>query len=330
MSSVTGPSGLGVVVIVSYGPDRQSGHAQNTLWLKCHRVFFLTIDLFQKLGIIIDMSRDIFRSYYRDVIKPLESSNPEIIGYTGKHPILYKKIGNGPHHVLISGGVHGEEIAGCAAAVDIIENLFTVPGGHFTIHVYPCMNPYGYEYNIRENAEGIDLNRGFKETLKGREVEIFAEHVKKLNYKYIFTMDFHEGSPNTIWKVLDNNKKIKCSYSLEDNPHGAWLYESCKVLSHRMGDKMLQALRNEGLEVTSKDIVYDDICDNGWIKYPEAMKSEEYAEGNSFDAWLWAHYTSQAFTSETDMSWPLEDRIKAHHLMLMAALEATRTRLDNV
>jgi len=38
------------------------------------------------------------------------------------------------------------------------------------ITLFPCINPFGYEFGIRENHQGKDLNRLFKADLSPLEV----------------------------------------------------------------------------------------------------------------------------------------------------------------
>lgn len=251
------------------------------------------------------MNHDRYRSYAKDIASNIEG-DWEKIGQVGDYPLFYIKKGHGDHHVLITGGVHGDEPAGTFAALEFEPS--TEETEYFTFHIYPCMNPWGFERTLRENAQKIDLNRGFKEKTEGIECQLFADHVKR---NFLFTIDFHEGSSNFIWK----------DFPPELNPKGAWLYESCKNKSIRMGRQMIDAVEEYGLEVAKTPTIYDDINDGGIVSYPEGMRSADYATQDSFDAYLWKNHTIQAFTSETDMIWDLEDRILAHHLMLKKALQ---------
>tara|TARA_Y100000034_G_scaffold38278_1_gene46986 strand:- start:6848 stop:7615 length:768 start_codon:yes stop_codon:yes gene_type:complete len=251
------------------------------------------------------MTPDILRSYKREVTLGLKG-DWERIGWVNDYPLFFQKEGTGEKHVLITGGVHGDEPAGMYAALEFVPTQEEAE--NFTFHIYPCMNPWGWEHNKRENAEGVDLNRGFKAQIEGEECKLFAQHV---NRQFLFTIDFHEGSPNCVWK----------DFTPEQNPKGAWLYESCRDPSICVGRQMIDELKEYGLEVSDLDTIYDDINDGGLVSYPENMRSIDYVTQDSFDAYLWKNHTSQAFTSETDMTWDIEDRILGHHLMLRKALE---------
>lgn len=276
---------------------------------------------------------DVLRSHMRDVVLSLsrhtkytgDSYQPVTVGNVDGYPILYLHLGWGKRHILVSGGVHGDEPAGTIAALDLIPFLlsFEFRGSRsflsdFQFHIYPCVNPWGYEHNKRENADGVDLNRDFKE-FKGEESRIVADHLRKLDREFVFTMDMHEGSPNVKWK----------GFELSDNPKGAWLYESCHDHSLRMGKHMIKALKKK-FDVCNFDTIYDDINSGGVVWYPEGMKSADYAAGNSFDAYLWKHHTPQAFTSETCTTWSMEDRVKAQHLLVLAAMEGVLGRGETI
>jgi len=62
-------------------------------------------------------------------------------------------------HLLIIGGVHGDEIEGVACAQGLLSYLLTheVPG--LQISVLPILNPEGVLLKTRGNSAGVDLNR---------------------------------------------------------------------------------------------------------------------------------------------------------------------------
>lgn len=255
--------------------------------------------------------RDIIRSYYRDVVEKLNNT-ASVISVIDDYPIFYARRGIGQKHILISGGIHGDEPAGTLAALDLISRFQTKDSFfyEFQIHIYPCINPWGYEYHERTNKNGIDLNRDFEE-FQSREASIINQHLRDLGIDFNFTLDMHENLPNFKWKGFD----------LSSNPRGVCLYESCQDHSLRIGKFMIDTLREKGFDICDLDVIYDDINYDGVIWYPENMKNEEYAQGNSFDAFLWKNYTSQAFTTETVTTYNIEDRIRAQHILLMSALK---------
>jgi hypothetical protein len=65
--------------------------------------------------------------------------------------------------VGIFAGIHGDEIAGCHAALQLLQVLHENPelGRGYELFVYPVCNPTGYEDGTRFNRRGVDLNREF-------------------------------------------------------------------------------------------------------------------------------------------------------------------------
>jgi hypothetical protein len=59
----------------------------------------------------------------------------------------------------LSAGMHGDEIAGPLAALELLKSGFFEQDLAWTI--CPALNPTGLAANTRENADGIDLNRDY-------------------------------------------------------------------------------------------------------------------------------------------------------------------------
>lgn len=63
--------------------------------------------------------------------------------------------------IYISTGIHGDEPAGPLAALKLLqENRWPADAEIFLV---PCLNPIGFTLNHRENADGRDLNRDYRQ-----------------------------------------------------------------------------------------------------------------------------------------------------------------------
>jgi len=74
--------------------------------------------------------------------------------------------------ICLVAGVHGDEPDGILAALEFARRLARSPQlvSNYSLTIYPCVNPVGYERMTRENGNGKDLNREFFR--KSREEEV--------------------------------------------------------------------------------------------------------------------------------------------------------------
>lgn len=74
-------------------------------------------------------------------------------------PALHRRSPAATHRIYISAGIHGDEPAGPAAILQLLEE--NVWPADADLWLCPCLNPTGFTLNRRENAGGIDLNREY-------------------------------------------------------------------------------------------------------------------------------------------------------------------------
>lgn len=94
--------------------------------------------------------------------------------------------------VCLSGGIHGDEPAGVEAILTLLENpdLYKPFLSKIDFMIFPCINPYGYEHNTRNNGQGLDLNRQFDKKQPPEEVAFVREALE--GRKFALSMEFHE------------------------------------------------------------------------------------------------------------------------------------------
>ena len=101
------------------------------------------------------------------------------------------------------------------------------------IHIVPTLNPDGFETksffvdSVRENANGVDLNRAFptwkdlgksKDELKdGREPEVKAAIDMILDHPYVLSINFHDGAVVANYPWDDRDTKPWEKYKLHKN-----------------------------------------------------------------------------------------------------------------
>src|ERR1051326_4687516 len=64
--------------------------------------------------------------------------------------------------IVLTAGIHGDEPAGVEAVLRFLER--PLPGWAKGIRflIFPCMNPYGFEHNTRNNYANLDINRQYR------------------------------------------------------------------------------------------------------------------------------------------------------------------------
>ena len=76
--------------------------------------------------------------------------------------------------IYVSTGMHGDEPAGPLAVLDLLEGEQLCRDIDWTL--FPMLNPAGLKLNQRENHEGADLNRDYKEPAT-KEVQAHTEFI---------------------------------------------------------------------------------------------------------------------------------------------------------
>src|SRR6184192_1474728 len=131
--------------------------------------------------------------------------------------LAFRRVAGAPRRRLyISTGIHGDEPAGPLAVRRLLqENHWP---DHADVWLCPCLNPTGFPLNRRENADGVDLNRDYREA---KSAEIRA-HIAWLQRQPTFdlTLCLHED-----WES-----------------HGFYLYEVNPDHEPSLGEKMVQAV----------------------------------------------------------------------------------------
>jgi hypothetical protein len=215
--------------------------------------------------------------------------------------------------VLISAGVHGDEIAGVATALEFLEARAGRLSGAFRLVVLPCVNPTGFECNTLATADGANLNRLFGTGSRQPEIVALEAWLSDQDRPFLATFDLHEISPTYRGE----------GFVESDNPRACYLYETQADPHRRLGRALIDALP-PSIEVCRDPFIYHDFNDQGVVPYPEACRNPIYAQGTTFDAYLHGRHTGHAFTLETPMGWPMEKRVRTQLIWLDEALSRLR------
>lgn len=137
----------------------------------------------------------------------------EVIGYSIlNQPILALKFGTGQRKILIWSQMHGNETTSTKGLIDYLNYLntneaaFNFVSAHFTVLVIPILNPDGAEAYLRENANGVDLNRDALENTQ-QESKILRNTVTSFQPDYCFNL--HDQ--RTLFGLVETKKPATIS-----------------------------------------------------------------------------------------------------------------------
>ncbi|GAA0881329.1 succinylglutamate desuccinylase/aspartoacylase family protein [Algoriphagus jejuensis] len=124
-------------------------------------------------------------------------------------PIFIRSSKNEGPVVLISGGVHGDEINGVVTAKKLLEEfdhgMKLLKG---TLIIIPLVNIYGFLSNSRTFPDGRDLNRSFPGSKRGSLASRIAYIINDEIIPQIdFGIDFHTGG-----RMLSNHPQIRVDF----------------------------------------------------------------------------------------------------------------------
>ena len=82
--------------------------------------------------------------------------------------------------ICIVAGVHGDEPDGVLSALEFARRFARSPNltDNYSLTIYPCINPTGYQRMTRENLNGKDLNREFFRDSAEEEVRIMERELR--------------------------------------------------------------------------------------------------------------------------------------------------------
>jgi len=140
-------------------------------------------------------------SNYQSVVARIESLADhssgitlQTIGQVTDLPVLFLRLlsknpSDSVQKILLSAGIHGDEPAGVEAILSFLEQDLTTWRNRFQFDVFPCLNPFGFIHNLRENSDEIDINRTFEDEPTA---EAKMVHSMLKDCQYDLFIEFHE------------------------------------------------------------------------------------------------------------------------------------------
>jgi murein peptide amidase A len=192
--------------------------------------------------------------------------------------------------IYISAGIHGDEPAGPLAALRLLQENNWPPAAE--IFFLPCLNPVGFTLNKRENADGIDLNRDYRNPQAA------------------------ETRAHIAW--LERQPKFDLYLCLHEDweSHGFYLYEQNPDSKVSLAEKMIEAVQKV-CPIDLSEIIEERAAQNGIVR-PNISPQERPLWPEAL--WLITQKSRQGYTLEAPSDFPLATRVDALAAGVNAAL----------
>ena len=172
--------------------------------------------------------------------------------------IIERSVIDGPV-VLLSAGIHGDEINGVEIVRQIIIQKINKPKIG-TIICIPIVNMFGFVNKSREFPDGRDLNRVFPGSKTGSLASRFAFHILKEIMPVVdFAVDFHAGGASRFnapqIRIAPNNPELKKLADVFDAPFTLYsknISGSFRNSSDKMNVKMLLFEGGKSLDINNQ------------------------------------------------------------------------------
>ena len=182
-----------------------------------------------------------------------------------KIPIIIERSKIDGPVVLLSAGIHGDEINGVEIVRQIIVQKINKPKTG-TIICIPIVNMFGFVNKSRDFPDGRDLNRVFPGSKTGSLASRFAFHILKEIMPVVdFAIDFHAGGASRFnapqIRIEPNNLELKKLAAIFDAPFTLYsknISGSFRNSSDKLAVKMLLFEGGKSLDIDN-DIALEGV-----------------------------------------------------------------------
>jgi predicted deacylase len=147
--------------------------------------------------------------------------------------------------LLLTGGLHGDEINGVEIIRRLIANETVIPENG-TVIAIPLVNIYGFIQKQRDLPDGKDINRSFPGSKSGSLARLVANTLMESILPCIdYGIDFHTGGDSR-----SNYPQIRCLFKSDKNKELASAFSAPVTLNSTLIDKSFRkAAHNKGKEI---------------------------------------------------------------------------------
>lgn len=224
----------------------------------------------------------------------------------GSRPWLHRpsKTGSGAPRVYLSSGIHGDEISGPLALLEMLRqpDFFAA----FDVTIFPILNPDGLAKNLRENGDGLDLNRDYRNS-KSSEILSHIETLKTLG-RFDAAMMLHEDYEGI----------------------GAYVFELNDAEPAQLGRQIIAAMGRH-VAIDRRPEIDELPAHDGVISRKEIVALRGPIEDRPDwpeAIYLGVHHTEVAYTTETPKPFPLEQRVQAQIAAVETVLQALHLKMQ--
>lgn len=219
---------------------------------------------------------------------------PTVLETIGSYPVyaVLRDVERASAYFWINAGTHGDEPAGVEAALAFLESHLPDLYPNAGLIVTPCLNPYGYVAEHRENADGVDVNWAFDRD-DVPEIRLIKQIIDRRRYDAV--IDLHED-----W----------------ESP-GYYLYEQCgdrKPLGFRITSRVAKHC-----PVNQAEVIEGERAEHGVI-FP-SMDVPKRKSGRGVPVEVFLRAAHHQITSESPTSRLCDERVRAHLVAIEVFLE---------
>jgi murein peptide amidase A len=148
--------------------------------------------------------------------------------------------------IYINGGTHGDEPAGVEGALAFLEGNWAQWLDRLQFRVIPCLNPWGYIHNTRENAQGVDINWAcLRKDVP--EIALIRQFIE--GKKFVATVDLHEDWESPGFYVYELYRDFAIGQQITRRVAGVCQLNTERVIE---GEDAIQGLIHPNLEADKR------------------------------------------------------------------------------
>ncbi len=164
-------------------------------------------------------------------------------------PIIIERAKEPGPTILITGGIHGDEINGVEIVRHLVAKGYNKPQKGMVICI-PVVNIFGFISQTRQFPDGRDLNRVFPGTKSGSLASIFAYHLmKEIVPLADYCLDFHTGGANRF-----NAAQIRINQGDPESLELAKIFGAPFIIKSKRREK---SYRDAAIKLGKKVLLYE-------------------------------------------------------------------------